>query len=29
MDKAAKKEGMDLEIYDLPKLVAEAMGIKL
>jgi heterodisulfide reductase subunit D len=29
LDRAAKKEGMDLEIYDLPKLVAEAMGIKL
>ncbi len=28
MDKAVKKEGMELKIYDLPTLVAEAMGIK-
>jgi heterodisulfide reductase subunit D len=29
MDKAVKKDGIELEIYDLPALVAEAMGIKL
>ena len=29
MDKAVKKDGIELEIYDLPVLVAEAMGIKL
>jgi heterodisulfide reductase subunit D len=29
MDKAVKKDEIDLEIYDLPALVAEAMGIKL
>ncbi len=29
MDRAAKKEGIELQIYDLPKLVAEAMGIKV
>jgi heterodisulfide reductase subunit D len=29
MDKAVKQEGMELEIYDLTTLVAEAMGIKL
>jgi heterodisulfide reductase subunit D len=29
MDKAAKHEQMDLEVYDLPIMVAEAMGIEL
>jgi hypothetical protein len=29
MDRAVKKDGIELEIYDLPTLVAEAMGIKL
>jgi len=29
MDKAVKKDRMELEIYDLPVLVAKAMGIKL
>lgn len=29
MDKAVKKDGIELEIYDLPTLVAEAMGIRL
>lgn len=29
MDKAVKKEGMGLEIYDLPLVVAKAMGIPL
>ena len=29
MDKAVKKDEIDLEIYDLPVLVTEAMGIKL
>jgi heterodisulfide reductase subunit D len=29
MDKAVKKEEIELEIYDLPALVAKAVGIKL
>jgi len=29
MNKAAKKQGMELEVCDLSILVAEAMGIKL
>ncbi|MGD0919219.1 MAG: hypothetical protein ABSB22_22485 [Thermodesulfobacteriota bacterium] len=29
MDRAARQEGMGLEIIDLPVLVAKAMGISL
>jgi hypothetical protein len=29
MNKAVKKQNMELEIYDISMLVAEAMGIEL